>query len=595
MFSSRPAGKLTVPGGWKLVVALAFVSALGIVPLCLLSQAIKAVPESAFWPEFFEDVIPAGVSLLVVITAPLWVQLAANCPWRTWGENLIRQRVWLIVAAFIGYACIMKWATHGIVYTPDEYCAVLQARTLASFHLTPQVDPQLMKWVTPGWLQGEFILTSQATGRYSPTYWPGYALLMAPFAAIGAQWLCNAALSVLTFCLMWALGKRLTNSKEGGMWALILTIGAAQIALQAATYFSMPAHLAFNLLFCWFITNNTKRSTFIAGLVGSYALILHNPAPHFSFAFPWIVWMALRRRHQLLPLLGGYVLIFLPVGIGWSAHLGGFDADPYIRAAAAQNADAGNFAAVVSRILYVVRPPDTLLLLARIAGLIKWIVWAVPGTGGLAVLGYLQLRKDKKQAQLSSAPIETAQLQPGELSQSESNQFLWLFFVSALFSFTLYAFVRFDQGHGLGYRYIHQNWMTIPLLASAFLVRQNGQWKRLAAILCLGGVFIILPMRAWMLRTYFDEISAMGPPLPPSSPSITFIKERPRATTAIINDPYLRQSDWKLRSFTPQENAKLAQHYLRNARKVQSSKWSEIWVGDSFAHSGSPVTQPSAP
>ncbi|BCM89473.1 hypothetical protein IAD21_01319 [Abditibacteriota bacterium] len=588
MSVSRSSGKLTYPSGWPGVVIVALAAVLSILPLCMLAQALMKEPPSAFWPEFFADIPAAGISFLLVALAPLQLGLTRHWPWRVWGESLIRNRVWLIVAGFLLYAFIMKWATHGIVYTPDEYCAVLQARTLATLKLTPQVDPQLLKLVTPSWMQGQFISTSHADGRYSPNYWPGYALLMAPFAAVGAQWLYNAALSAMTFWLMWELGKRLTNTNEGGIWAVVMTICAAQPALQAATYFSMPAHLAFNLLFCWLLTHNTTRSTFLAGLVGSFALILHNPAPHFSFAFPWIVWIALRRRHQLLPLLAGYILIFLPVGIGWSAHLGSFDPDPYVIQAAVHGQDTGRFATVVSRILYVVRPPDIVLLLARIAGVVKWIVWAVPGTAGLALRGYLQLRADRKKARQEALPSEERIDSPsGNISSEEAHQYLWLLSASVVFNLVLYLFVRFDQGHGWGFRYIHQNWMAIPLLAAAFMVRQNGEWKRLGAILCLGGLFILLPLQIWQIRTYFDDIDAMGPPSPPSSPSITFIKERPRATTFILNDPFLRQPDWKLRSTSPEQNAKVAQHYLHNARRVQISKWSEIWIGDAFAHPGS--------
>ena len=54
-------------------------------------------------------------------------------------------------------------------------------------------------------------------------------------------------------------------------------------------YYSMQAHLTANLLFVWLLLKPTPYRAFGAGVVGSLALVLHNPFPHMLFAAPWII------------------------------------------------------------------------------------------------------------------------------------------------------------------------------------------------------------------------------------------------------------------------------------------------------------------
>ena len=45
------------------------------------------------------------------------------------------------------------------------------------------------------------------------------------------------------------------------------------------------------------------------------------------------------------------------------------------------------------------------------------------------------------------------------------NRVVRLLVQSAVLTFAGYLFVRFDQGHGWGYRYFHSAWGVIPILA----------------------------------------------------------------------------------------------------------------------------------
>src|SRR5437868_4731602 len=111
MFSSRTSGSSAYTQGWNLVVIVTVLAAVSVFPLCFIANALMGgkVPESAFWPEFFEDLVPALIGAAVVVCVPLWVRFTWNWPWRAWGEKLIRHRVALIIAAFVVYAFIMQW------------------------------------------------------------------------------------------------------------------------------------------------------------------------------------------------------------------------------------------------------------------------------------------------------------------------------------------------------------------------------------------------------------------------------------------------------------------------------------------------------
>lgn len=553
---------------------------------------LSARANLTFWAEIGMDTPIAWLCFLLVLGAPLFLRFAqlssrfrmASLPLNRGGATSWHVKIGaLAIVSALLCGLLMQTALHGLAYTPDEQSAVMQARTLAAGHLTPHVNPALVELVVPHWLQDDFIALSRHTGFYGPTYWPGYALLMAPFALAHIEWMYNPVLTGLSLIGIFLLARRLTRSEEAAWWAVALTACSSQIALQGATYFSMPAHLAFNILFCLLFARNTRKSAFAAGLVGGFALVLHNPVPHFSFALPWIVWMAFARRSHLPALLAGYALVFLPLGLGWSAHLQIFDPPIYASGSAQATGVSASSpgAQVLSRIASVVRPPDEILLLARGAGLCKFAVWAAPGAVGLAMLGWLQARRERRSA-VASEP------KPNDEHRFDAS-YLWLLGVSLVFNFLLYFGVRFDQGHGWGFRYLHQSWLAIPILGGFYLSRASYRWKQMAAIWCALGLLLVIPIRALQMRALWDVLEQVRPPAPPATPSITFVRERREiAAVWIQNDPFLRNPHWMLRSGSPAQNATLARRFLQNAHQVQRGEWGETWTGPRFSRPGSP-------
>src|ERR671935_1068248 len=112
----------------------------------------------------------------------------------------------------------------------------------------------------------QFLYGSFQTGQVASAYWPGFATILAPFSALGAPWACNAFLAALALLLMGRLAEQLTGQREARGWAMLLALASPAFTGMAITYFSMTAHLFFNLLYVWALL---ESRFLLAGLTGS--------------------------------------------------------------------------------------------------------------------------------------------------------------------------------------------------------------------------------------------------------------------------------------------------------------------------------------
>ncbi len=198
---------------------------------------------------------------------------------------------------------------HDYPLSMDEYAAVLQAKIFASGHLFAQLPRDLVDWLVVRGFNGSFLVASPQSGRVIEQYWPGFALLLAPFEFLKAPWACNATLAGLAMVLVHRITFEVTGDRRAAGWALLFTAASGVFAANAISFYSMQAHLTANLAFVALLLKPTGTRAFAAGLVGSLALILHNPVPHALFAIPWIIALAGDRdqRRYVWPLLLGYL------------------------------------------------------------------------------------------------------------------------------------------------------------------------------------------------------------------------------------------------------------------------------------------------
>lgn len=319
----------------------------------------------------------------------------------------------------------------------DEYAPFFQSQIFAAGHLSGQFPVQLMDWLIPREFQNYFFNLSSRSGEVASAYWPSFALILTPFSFLGIPWACNPAISALTLWSMHRLALRIFKTTEAAGMAVLLTAASPVFFADGISYYSMSAHLLANTIFVLLLMEPTPQRAFVAGIVGSVALTLHNPVPHMVFAVPWII-SILRRPNMLATfgsLLAGYLPLVILFGFGWffySSHL--------THDGAGFSPSDSSFAQIFAQLMAVPFLPSVTLLLARVIGLAKIWTWSVPGMMLLAGWGFWRWR---------------------------DNQVCVLLTASAIVTFAMYVLIPFDQGHGWGFRYFHAAWMALPILGAA--------------------------------------------------------------------------------------------------------------------------------
>jgi len=429
-------------------------------------------------------------------------------------------------------------------FSMDEYAAVFQSKIFAAGKLTGQLPPSVVDWLIPRGFNGAFLVASRTTGLAIESYWPGFSLVLAPFEFFGIPWLCNSCLAGISLFLIHRITLEITDDRRAAGWSVLFTVSSGTFAAYAISYYSMQAHLAANLLFVWLLLKPTPYRAFGAGVVGSLALVLHNPFPHTLFAAPWIIAMARSRGHRrfLFMLILGYLPLTILMGTGWL----------YLRDLVSSGDSAFN---VVGRtISNVFRLPDKSMVDIRIAEFVKMWIWAVPCLLILALLGRLRRGNDHYVRLLSQ---------------------------SAVVTFFGYIFVVFDQGHGWGYRYFQSAWGVVPILAAcAMTVRPepNGRLVAFAGAVAVLNLLLVVPVQMMQINDAITRHSAQLPKPRKPGNNVYFINDGGFYLADLVQtDPLLRSDDLFLFSRGPELDAELRRQNWPNAVLVQRKLGVEEW------------------
>ncbi len=487
------------------------------------------------------DFTTAWLALAVCFFAVFWNHPA---PILRLVDYLGTHPVQLATATVIVIAGGCLFVYHDYPLSMDEYAAVFQSKIFASGEIFAQMPVGLSDWLVVHGFNGSFLVASSQTGRAIEEYWPGFALMLAPFQFFGVPWLCNAALSGLGIYLIYWITREITSDRRCAGWAVLFALGSTTFIANGISFYSMQAHLTANLLFVGLLIRPTGLRVFGAGLVGSLALNLHNPVPHALFALPWIASIALQhnRRPYLFRLLLGY-LPGVAVGLRWAMFRSDIAAG-YDDLAAVAASGGGIF-------LW----PDAATFNMRAAALVKMWVWAVPSLFLFAFYGFVRNR---------------------------TNLQVQLLVYSGLLTFFGYLFVRFDQGHGWGYRYFHSAWGVVPILAGCAM------WQRPAAdtkLVAFGGatailsLLILVPFQLNQIEQFISaHLAQIGPPRRPGN-NIYFVHPLGGFYVAdmVQFDPLLRDPDLFLVSHGAQLDARLVEQNWPSAIKIAGNRAADQW------------------
>jgi hypothetical protein len=499
-----------------------------------------------FSPIFLElltryDVHAAWVALAICVVASLWRRQA---PILRLVDFIGRYPIGIAATTVAALAIGAFLVYHRYPLSMDEYAAVFQSKVFASGTVAAQVRPDLVDWLVVRGFNGTFLIASHQTGRVIEAYWPGFALLLAPFQLLSVPWLCNPSLSGLSVFLIYWITREISQDGRAAVWAMLFALASGAFLAEGISYYSMQAHLAANLVFVALLMRPSRSRAFAAGLVGSLALILHNPIPHTLFAIPWIVALAFQsnRRGYLVPLLVGY-LPGVALGIGWllfrnetgSSGLG---------LTVTNGVGSGAFTW-----------PDAALLNARIAALVKMCVWAMPSLFALALWGCVLSRGDSRARLLVS---------------------------SAILTFVAYLFVRFDQGHGWGYRYFHSAWGVVPIMAGCAMADRpeaNGRLVSFAGATVILSLLFLIPFQMHQIEGFITQHLAQLAPARRPGNNIYFIHPLGGGYLAdmVQADPLLRNQDLLLVSHGAALDSQMIQRNWPGAVKISGGHAADQW------------------
>lgn len=382
------------------------------------------------------------------------------------------------VLALASYFVYQQWPV-----TMDEYSPWFQAHVFASGAVSAKYPLDVLNHLFEKSYHSNFFVINWDAGLAVSRYWPGFALLLAPFALVGVPWLCNPILIGLSIVALQRLVVRLGLTPQQQGWAILLAVASPAFTLNGMSFYSMPAHLLFNTLYVLCLVRPDPRRLFLAGLIGGYALWLHNPLPHLAFALPWVAWLAFfgeDRLRRTAWLLAGYVPFSLLLGLGWMMVTRDISHIPQAGAVidAAVPVAAGPWLLWQTLVGHsrIFAWPDSHILAFRLGGFIKLWLWAVPLLVTLAIVGIKRTH---------DAPMR-------------------LLAASALTVFFAYFFIPFSQGHGWGYRYFHPAWFTLPVLAVVAMRDKDigAAFAARLAVCALVSLIVITPIRAWQMGDF---------------------------------------------------------------------------------------------
>ena len=503
-----------------------------------------------FWHLLTAHDLPAAWLMVAVLAAGYWIGTRPSG-----GEERVaglllaldRRRYPVAVGLWALLCAGSVWVYRNHPLSMDEYAAVFQAKVFAAGALNGQYPPDLLDNLIPPEFQNNFLMVNRTTGAVFSSYWPGFSLLLAPFIWLGIPWACNPALVAASFLLIGRIARDLSASPLAAGWALLFALASPAFMANGITYYSMPAHLLFNLGFAWLLLSLSPLRLFLAGLVGGFALVLHNPFPHVVFALPWILWLALgteRRARNLFWLSAGYLPVVAVLLVGWSLwqqQVLQIGAGVAVAQAPVAQADLlQRVVALSERLLRVLQMPTEAIVYARIGGLAKLWLWASPLLLLLAWRG-------------------------GRAAKTTGIRLLG---ASALTTFFAYFLIRFDQGHGWGYRYFHSAWGVLPVLAAAGALKlaavpsEGVRWTRMLVATALLSLLAANGLRLFQMGSFMADHLAQMPPATPAQSSIVMHNGRGYyAYDLIQNDPWLRGNSITLLVQSDEEKTRLLNRF----------------------------------
>jgi len=279
--------------------------------------------------------------------------------------------------------------------------------------------------------------------------------------------------------------------------------------------------------------------------------------PHILFAIPWLLWLLVKRelRGNLVFVILGYLPLCIVLGVGWQMFLHGLTAADTTGAASdgPHLSFVDTWLAAFARVFVL---PTGAVWFARLVGLVKMWIWAVPGLLLLAGWGAFKERRNVR---------------------------LMLLAASAVSTFAGYLFVPFDQGHGWGFRYFHSAWFALPVLAIAAMYKTDDpgatRLRNFVAGLAALSLLSLTSIDAVNVRGHIDRHLAQIPKADKGVPQVVFVNRvfGYYAVDLVQNDPFLRKRPLMLVSHGLKADTALMSEHFPELKMTESSYRGSVW------------------
>lgn len=402
-----------------------------------------------------------------------------------------------------------KWVLSGYNMSRDEQLAVFDSWIFSTGHL---VQPLPTAWQDhAGALDTFFMLPVARPVAWISAYLPVNAALRSLTGLIADPALTGPLMVALGLAFLWKSARLLwPDDREAAIVALALYAGSAQVLLNGMTAYAMPAHLAFNLLWLWLFLLRRTAADIAALLVGFIATGLHQPLFHPLFAAPILFTLLLDRDWRRASLYAAGYAAICAFWLAWPGWMLALVSGPHSVVA---TGGAGFFA----RLHAIISGHDTMRWQEMGANLLRFFAWQHLLFLPLLLLGVVVAWRER----LAAA-----------------------FALVVILPVCIMAMILPWQGHGFGYRYLHGT-IGAAILLSVYgwrwLVARYG-WARLLLLrTTLAGLFVLLPLQAWMAHNFYEPFVRIDRRISASNADyfVTGSRDAPFTQDLVINRPDL--------------------------------------------------------
>lgn len=420
----------------------------------------------------------------------------------------------LAAAALFGLCC---WGHRGVFwgidFSRDEQMAVFDAAVFRSGHLAAAI-PAAWRGIAPA-LNLLFILPIGDHAAWVSSYLPVNAALRALVATVADPTVTSPLLVVVGLLALAAIGRRLWPDSPGSRWAAVLCyLSSSQIVIMGMTAYAMSAHLAFNCVWLLLFLRGDRIGLVGTLVVGLVATGVHQPLFHPLFALPFVIDLARQRRWRRLGVYGvGYALI-CGFWLAWPVWISGL-------AGAVPTGNAPEGIDYATRLGLIVAQIGGDAVWTMAVNLIRFVTWQHLLLLPLLLLGIASGWR----ARPSEEPALVRPLAIGLV--------LPILVMGILLPW---------QGHGWGYRYLHQVLGNACLLAGYGWRRAEAAGYDLRRIMGLTtglSLLLLLPFHGWMVRTMVGSQAAPELAIRRLSADVAIIDTAPFGTDLVINAPDL--------------------------------------------------------